>query len=81
MRNPTTHTGVDQTQAEYWAGGITRAEAQKIFDEYGATIMLMKQAMLGADMSIAYLFHKLGITPEEAGEWVRQQQPQEKPPA
>jgi hypothetical protein len=65
-------------QAHYWLGPLSRREAQKIFDEYGATIQRQAQALIQQDLCIAYLCEKFGITPDDVLQWAQKKAEQAK---
>jgi hypothetical protein len=62
----------ERVVAAYWQGSLTRAEAQKIFDEYGATITAQGKALIQQDLAIAYLCEQFGITPEDVTKWAQE---------
>lgn len=71
----------ERVAAAYWQGALTRQEAQKVFDEYGAAIQGLGKAMAQLDMSMAYLAEKFGIKPEDVTNWIAEKatQAEEKP--
>lgn len=66
--------------AAYWNGGLTRTEAQKVFDEYGAAIQGLGKAMAQLDMTMAYLADKFGIKPEDVTNWITEKAKQAETP-
>lgn len=58
-------------QAAYWCGPISRREAQKVFDEYGAAISQQAMAITRLDMCLAYMAEKFGVTPQDVAEWAK----------
>lgn len=64
----------DHVQAKYWGGPISRAEAQKIFDQYAEAIATQAQAIQKLDTVLTYCMkEKLGVTVEEVNAWVAKQ--------
>ena len=57
-------------QAAYWNGSITRAEAQKVFDETAGVIKHLHQTVIKLDMVLAFLVEKSGATTEEIQVWM-----------
>lgn len=62
----------ENVAAAYWQGPITRAEAQKIFDEYGRAISDQAMAITKLDMCLAYLCEKFGVKPEDVQKWAEE---------
>lgn len=62
----------DHVQAKYWGGPISRAEAQKVFDEYGQVITAQAKAIQKLDTVITYMTNKLGVTIEDVNKWVEE---------
>lgn len=58
-------------QAAYWLSGISRREAQKVFDEYGAALGSMGMGLSALDLSVAYICEKFGITPKDVTDWAQ----------
>lgn len=69
-KNPTTLNAED-TQAMYWNGTITRAEAQKVFDEMSESIKILSAQAGAANMAMAYLFAKLRVEQAEFDQFIR----------
>lgn len=63
-KNPTTLRAED-TQAMYWNGAITRAEAQKALDEMSESIKILSAQAGAVNMAMAYLFAKLQVQQAE----------------
>ena len=59
------HATPDQLQAQYWEGKITRAEAQKIFDEFGEALNATQGQLTALNLTVAYLIKKFDISPDE----------------
>lgn len=59
-------------QAAYWNGSLTRAEAQKVFDETAAVVSHHQQTIMKLDMVVAYLVEKAGHTTEQIQEWMNE---------
>lgn len=60
----------DHVQANYWGGPISRAEAQKVFDEYGKVINTQLMAVQKLDTCISFLMEKFSVTIEDVNKWV-----------
>ena len=56
---------VGDTQAAYWRGNLSRAEAQNSFDQFASTLMGMQQQLIKLEFVLSFIVQKLGITPEE----------------
>lgn len=56
---------IDDNVAAYWAGAPTRAEIQKVFEDYTAATVQMQERALKMDFAIAFLMEKFGVKPEE----------------
>lgn len=69
-KNPTTLNAED-TQAMYWNGAITRAEAQKVFDEISESTKILSAQAGAANMAMAYLFWKLKVDQNEFNEFIK----------
>ena len=69
-KNPTTLNAED-TQAMYWNGPVTRAEAQKVFDEMSESIKILSAQAGAANMAMAYLFAKLQVQQAEFDQFIR----------
>ena len=63
----------DVVQANYWQGALTRAEAQKVFDEFAQGITNMAQEQIQMKAVISCIMQKFNITPEEVSAWVTAQ--------
>ena len=61
----------DHVQAKYWNGFITRTEAQKVFDDYGQAMMRLNMALSQLDAAVSCIAEKVGVTPEQVGEWLK----------
>ena len=57
-------------QAFYWNGPLTRAEAQKVFDETAGVIKHLNETIIKLDMCVAFLVEKSGATKEEIQAWM-----------
>lgn len=62
--------GVDTVQAQYWNGPLTRAESQKVFDEYAQALTYQSQELMKLKAIISYIMEKFGVTSEEIEAWV-----------
>ena len=60
----------DHVQANYWGGPISRAEAQKVFDEYGKVMNAQLMAVQKLDTCISFLMEKFSVTIEDVNKWV-----------
>lgn len=69
---PTANAMTENVAAAYWQGPLTRAEAQKVFDEYAATFRRQATALTQQDMCIAYLCEKFGVTPDDVMKWAEE---------
>lgn len=56
--------------ARYWEGPLTRAEAQKVFDETAGVIQKTQETLVKLDMVLAFLVEKSGATVEEIQTWM-----------
>lgn len=54
----------------YWNGPLTRAEAQKVFDETAGVIQKTQETLVKLDMVLAFLVEKSGATTEEIQVWM-----------
>jgi hypothetical protein len=68
---PAPFLGVDRVQAEFWNGALTRKEAQEVFDSISENIKVIAAKMTAYDMSMAFVFAKLGIQKEEFEAFVK----------
>lgn len=58
--------------AAYWNGGLTREEAQRVFDEYGKVMTMQGNAIVRLDMCLAFLCEKFGFKPEDVEIWAQE---------
>lgn len=58
--------------ARYWEGPLTRAEAQKVFDETAQVIQQSQQTIMKIDMVLALLVEKSGCSTEEIQLWMNE---------
>jgi ribosomal protein L9 len=65
---------VDQVQAAYWQGPVTRGEAQQVFDGYAAEFAIVQSKF---SILTAFLFEKLNVTEEELKAFVAKTQAQQ----
>lgn len=63
--------GVDQQQAFFWNGPMTRAEAQKIFDEYAQATIALQEKFIKLDFAVGFLLEKFEVTPEQVTEFMK----------
>ena len=61
---------IAHAQAHYWNGPLTRAEAQKVFDETAGVIQKANETIVKLDMVLAFLVEKSGVTTEEIQTWI-----------
>ena len=54
----------------YWNGPLTRAEAQKVFDETAGVIQKANETIVKLDLVLAFLVEKSGATTEEIQTWM-----------
>jgi hypothetical protein len=54
----------------YWNGPLTRAEAQKVFDETAGVIQSQQQTIAKLDMVLAFLVEKGGYQTAEIQTWM-----------
>ena len=57
---------------KYWESFITRAEAQKVYDEQAGVISAQAMAITKLDTCLAFLCEKFGIKPEDVQKWAEQ---------
>jgi hypothetical protein len=69
-KNPTTLNAED-TQAMYWNGAVTRAEAQKALDEMSESIKILSAQAGAVAMAMQYLFWKLKIEKSEFDAFIK----------
>lgn len=62
----------ENVAAAYWQGSVTRAEVQKVFDEYAQAISQQAIAITKLDMCLAYLCEKFGVKPEDVQKWAEE---------
>lgn len=65
--------GVDNVQAGYWLGPLTRKEAQSVFDEYAQALSSQVQEVMKLKAIISYIMQRFNITAEEIEQWVAQE--------
>ena len=75
----TTRLSPDAVQANYWSGALSRAEGQKVFEEFGGAITDLRQfaqnviVKIGQlELTAGFLMEKVGATPEEFQAFVAQ---------
>jgi hypothetical protein len=56
--------------ARYWEGPLTRAEAQKVFDETAGVIQKTQETLVKLDMVLAFLVEKSGAETAEIQAWM-----------
>lgn len=61
--------GVDDAQAQYWMGVVTRKEIQPVFDQYGQVLTAQGQALVKLDICLGFVMEKLGLKPEDVTAW------------
>ena len=61
---------IGDAQASYWMGALTRAEAQKVFDEQAALILPLQQRVVKQELMIAFLMIKNDVTAEDINKWL-----------
>ena len=57
---------------QYWNGPLTRAEAQKVFDETAGVIQKTQETLVKLDMVLAFLIEKSGATLDEVQTWMNE---------
>jgi len=62
---------MSQTHISYWNGFISRAEAQKVYDEQAGVIRAQAVAIQKIDMCLACVCEKLGVKPEDVNKWAQ----------
>lgn len=55
----------DRIQAEYWNGALTRKEFQSVADEQATIIRSLFERIATADLALAFIAERIGITKEE----------------
>lgn len=70
-RNPTTISGVDESQAAYWLSPVTRREVQTPLDEITGVLHVTSAQISALNMSMAYMFAKLGVQKAEFDAFVK----------
>jgi hypothetical protein len=56
--------------ARYWEGPLTRAEAQKVFDEMAGVIQKTQETLVKLDLVLAFLVEKSGAATEDIQAWM-----------
>ena len=64
--------GVDNAAAQYWESPVTRAESQKVFDEYAQMLVKLQEQILKHEFLTGFLMAKFNIQPEEVQGWMNQ---------
>jgi hypothetical protein len=59
-------------QAAYWRGYISRAEVQKVFDEFGTTVNQQAQGIVSLNILCGYIMESLGKTPDDFRKWLQE---------
>lgn len=54
----------------YWNGPLTRAEAQKVFDETAGVIQKAQETIVKLDLVLAFLVDKSGVPTTEIQTWI-----------
>jgi hypothetical protein len=54
----------------YWNGPLTRAEAQKVFDETAGVIQKTQETLVKLDLVLAFLVEKSGAETTEIQTWM-----------
>lgn len=54
----------------YWNGPLTRAEAQKVFDETAGVIQKAQETIVKLDLVLAFLVEKSGVPTTEIQTWI-----------
>ena len=57
--------GVDNAAAQYWESPVTRAESQKVFDEYAQMLVKLQEQILKHEFVMSFLVEKFGVTPAD----------------
>lgn len=58
--------------AMYWQGPLTRAEAQKVFDETAQVIKAHHDVITKLDAIMTFLAERAGVKAEEVNEWMKE---------
>lgn len=57
--------GVDDAQAAYWNGPVTRSEVQAVLDDYTAATVRLQEQVMKLDFALSYLLDQSKVTPEQ----------------
>jgi len=61
--------GVDDSQAQYWNGPVSRSEIQDVFDDYTKQIIELRTQLMNLDFAVAFLMEKFQVVPKDIEEF------------
>lgn len=70
MKIPKEMLQADHATAVFWNGPVSRKEVQKVFDEYTAFNVQLKEQVMKLDFSISYLMERFEVTPQQMSEYM-----------
>lgn len=64
-------SNVDSQQFAYWSSPISRAEVQRVIDEYTQALVALQEKFIKLDFAVGFILEKFEVTPEQVSEFMK----------